>query len=616
MKMDKAMANARILVVEDEGIIAKDIRKMLENLGYDVFAVVSSGEDAVKKAAETHPDLVLMDIVLEGDMDGVEAAEQIRNRFDIPVIYLTAYSDEKTLQRAKITEPYGYIFKPFQGRELHTAIEMALYRHKMERKLNKSEKKYRQLIENIEEGIWVIDDEAKTAFVNSRMAAMLGYTVDEMIGRSLFSFMGKSGLASVNRCLESVKGGVKDRCNSTFFRKDGTRIYTSRACSPIIDDTGNYVGVFSLVSDITERKRAEETIDWLSHLNELILNSAGEGIFGLDLQGKAIFVNPVAAEMFGWDLEELADQSLHDIIHHSRANGAAYSRKECPICAVFRDGRIRHGDDELFWRKDGTNFPVEYVGTPIREQGAIVGAVVTFKDITERKRLRDSLLKSERRLRTLSSSLLAAQEQERKRISHELHDDLGQILTAILLDVRQATKQSIPDDSGISGFLSRIQTGTEEALQRARSISSILRPGVLDHIGLKAAVVSFLEDFRERTGLDIVEEIQMDSNDISEPVNIAIYRVFQEATTNIAKHAAAKQVIVELRSNQEAVVLCVTDDGQGFHPGSLGMNQGLGLLGMKERVEWLGGVFSIESAHNRGTKIYAESPVSAQDPTI
>jgi CheY-like chemotaxis protein len=126
------MANAQVLVVEDANIIAKDIQGMLRRLGYAVPAVVSSGEKAIQKAAETHPDLVLMDIMLKGDMDGVEAAQQIRDRFHIPVIYLTAYADEDTLQRAKIAEPFGYILKPFDETELHVAIEMALYKHKAE----------------------------------------------------------------------------------------------------------------------------------------------------------------------------------------------------------------------------------------------------------------------------------------------------------------------------------------------------------------------------------------------------------------------------------------------------------------------------------------------------
>ena len=132
------MAKAQIMVVEDEAIVAEDIQTRLTSLRYAVSAVVSSGDEAIAKAGETRPDLVLMNIRLKEDMDGIEAAEEIRARFDIPVVYLTAYADEDTLQRAKITEPCGYIIKPFQERELHIAIEMALYKHKAEEALRKA----------------------------------------------------------------------------------------------------------------------------------------------------------------------------------------------------------------------------------------------------------------------------------------------------------------------------------------------------------------------------------------------------------------------------------------------------------------------------------------------
>jgi CheY-like chemotaxis protein len=127
------MAEATILVVEDEHIVACDIQAMLEELNYSVSIAVS-GEEAVTKAAEVRPDLVLMDIVLKGRMDGVDAATYIRDRFHIPVIFLTAYADEKTVERAKHTTPYGYILKPFEERELHIAIELALFRYRNEMK--------------------------------------------------------------------------------------------------------------------------------------------------------------------------------------------------------------------------------------------------------------------------------------------------------------------------------------------------------------------------------------------------------------------------------------------------------------------------------------------------
>jgi CheY-like chemotaxis protein len=134
------MFDARILIVEDEGIQALDMQHRLTALGYPVPVIASSGEEALQKTEETRPDLVLMDIMLPGKIDGVTAAELIRARYDAPVIYITAYADEDTLHRAKVTEPYGYIVKPFKERELHITIDMALYKSKMERKLKESER--------------------------------------------------------------------------------------------------------------------------------------------------------------------------------------------------------------------------------------------------------------------------------------------------------------------------------------------------------------------------------------------------------------------------------------------------------------------------------------------
>lgn len=131
------MEDIKILVVEDESIIALNIKKKLKSFGYTVPAIVSTAEDAIKMTEITFPDLILMDVMLKGEMDGVRAIEEIRKKFDIPVIYLTAYSDDEVLERAKLTQPYGYIVKPFKANDLRTNIEIALYRHKMEKSAGK-----------------------------------------------------------------------------------------------------------------------------------------------------------------------------------------------------------------------------------------------------------------------------------------------------------------------------------------------------------------------------------------------------------------------------------------------------------------------------------------------
>ncbi|MFX0095771.1 MAG: response regulator, partial [Candidatus Hodarchaeota archaeon] len=171
--------------MEDEKIIAMDIQNSLENLGYSVPAIVSSGEDAIKKAAEINPDLILMDIRLEGDIDGINASEQIQANFNIPIIYLTAYADDQTLERAKITEPYGYILKPFEERELYTVIEMAFYKHKAEKKIRESEAKFRSLFHNANDMFFLNEIEEDGNLkpfleVNKIASQSLEYTREEL----------------------------------------------------------------------------------------------------------------------------------------------------------------------------------------------------------------------------------------------------------------------------------------------------------------------------------------------------------------------------------------------------------------------------------------------------
>tara|TARA_B100000959_G_scaffold287241_1_gene370402 strand:- start:5072 stop:5743 length:672 start_codon:yes stop_codon:yes gene_type:complete len=149
----KMKSKVKILIVEDQFLVANDIKDNLENLGYEISAIATSGEKAVKKAGEGKTDLVLMDIVLKGEMDGIEAAEIIRSRFDLPVIFLTAYRDPKILERAKISEPFGYLIKPFEANELHSNVEIALYKHKIEIEKKKAGEERKKLIHKLKEDL-------------------------------------------------------------------------------------------------------------------------------------------------------------------------------------------------------------------------------------------------------------------------------------------------------------------------------------------------------------------------------------------------------------------------------------------------------------------------------
>lgn len=260
------MAEARIQVVEDESIVALDIKDNLEILGYNVVAVESSGEQAIQKAIETRPDLVLMDIRLKGEMDGIQTAQQIRVELGTPVIYLTAYADEATLERAKITEPYGYILKPFEERELHTTIEMALNKHRMEKRLKESERWLATTLKSIGDAVIATDAQGCIKFMNPIAETLTGWKQGEAWGKSfeeVFHIIhektrtqAESPVTRVFR--EGIMVGIGDHI--LLVAKDGTEVPIDDSAAPIRDDKGNLTGVVVVFRGVRDRVEAERSL--------------------------------------------------------------------------------------------------------------------------------------------------------------------------------------------------------------------------------------------------------------------------------------------------------------------------------------------------------------------
>lgn len=260
------IATATILVVEDENIVAKDIQSRLRNLGYVVPALASCGKDAVKKAAEIKPDLVLMDIRLKGDMDGIEAAKQIYTTLQIPVVYLTAYADDDTLERAKVTEPFSYIIKPFDKRELHTAIEIALYKHQMERQLKENEQWLLTVLESIGDAVITNDAKGCVTFMNPSAEALTGWKQEDSIGKDsteIFNIVHEVTRTPIESPVAKVlrEGSIVNSLNHTLLlTKDGKEIPIHDTVAPIKDDTGTIRGAVVVFQNLTERKQAEEQL--------------------------------------------------------------------------------------------------------------------------------------------------------------------------------------------------------------------------------------------------------------------------------------------------------------------------------------------------------------------
>jgi PAS domain S-box-containing protein len=247
------MAKATILVVEDERITAEDIRAGLEFEGYKVPVICSTGEDAVEKAGRLEPDLVLMDIKLEGAMDGIEAAAQIRKSYDVPVIYLTAYSDEKTVERAKVTEPSGFLVKgqgmlckPFDEKELHAAIEITLYRHQLEREHDRISSTI--LVRN-SEAVIATNSTGEIRFINSLAETITGWSKKEALGKKLEDvFITLSKVIKDESPLEDVLSGEK----SEIISRNGDKFRVKGMVTPIKDyknETNGMVISFKVVNE-------------------------------------------------------------------------------------------------------------------------------------------------------------------------------------------------------------------------------------------------------------------------------------------------------------------------------------------------------------------------------
>ncbi len=251
------MAHERILIVEDDNITATEIRGTLRQLGYEPVGPVASAGDAIANGLALRPDVVLMDIVLKGPMDGIEAAEVIRSKDLCPVIFVTAHSDQPTLDRAKVTAPFGYVLKPITERELHTAIEVALYRHRMEEQLRESREWFRVALRNIDEAIIALDARGTVTFLNPAAESLLGWPETEALGRA--------GLEVFNVIREEAPGtGAPERGDRrvSVRTRDEKTVSIAYRAAPIVNGTEEVRGMVLIIREpaVQQANEAEHAL--------------------------------------------------------------------------------------------------------------------------------------------------------------------------------------------------------------------------------------------------------------------------------------------------------------------------------------------------------------------
>lgn len=387
--MTLANGTPRIMVVEDEGIIAQDIKNCLEGLGYIVPDVVFTGREAIQRAAELRPDLVLMDIVLKGEIDGIETAAEIRKHYNIPIVYLTAYEDDRTLKRAKLTEPLGYILKPFEERYLRSSIEMALYKHEMETKLKENERWLGTILKSVGDAVIVADTGGRVKFMNPVAEALTGWKLEEVSGRmvdDVFVILDEDTREAIENPIEKVlrENIVIARSNhSVLVSKSGKEIAIDHSSSPLRDEKGRLTGAVLIIQDITERKISENALRESENKFRNLFDFATDAIFVQSLNGKLISVNNQACKLLGYTKEELGRLKFSDIINENIIDNtfAIYS-------ALKEKGNYQF--ETQYRRKNGSLVDVEISMRLIKLLDEEV-AQLFVRDISERKQSQEKL---------------------------------------------------------------------------------------------------------------------------------------------------------------------------------------------------------------------------------
>lgn len=297
-----------IFIVEDEAIVASDIRETLTGLGYAVTGIANSGETALEKIAVLCPGLVFMDIHLAGKMDGIEAAGRIRKDYGIPVIFLTAYADKELLNRAKLAEPYGYIIKPFDERTLQSAVEMATYKYRMEQQLRESEATTRLMVNASQDLLYLIGADGNFLVANEALAQRAGVTPDELKGTSAYEMVGRKILTPLMACWQLETRGKR----YLSFEEEMHRGWYDVTICPVYDSRGAAEKYAVSVRDITARKQAEDQIKNNAEYLRSIIEEASEIVVLLNPDGTFSQQSPSFRAALGYGNEEELKKNFFD----------------------------------------------------------------------------------------------------------------------------------------------------------------------------------------------------------------------------------------------------------------------------------------------------------------
>jgi len=396
-----------VLVVEDNPDIVVSLQDLLTHDGYAVHTADSCAGALAQLRAHRF-NAVLLDVTLP-DGDGLELLATIQQLdAHLPVIVVTASTRTEKTVGSLMRGAFAYLTKPYHREELRQTLrraigvkELAVKAQRAEHLLTESEDRFRSLVESASDAIVVADGRGIIVSHNRSAATMFGYQQHELVGHPLTVLMHSRYHHRHTAGLARLEAGEPGRLIGSVvelqgLKQDGTEFPIELSLATWKTDAGHFYS--GIIRDSSKRKETERALDELRRRHSLILTQAGEGIYGIDRQGLATFVNPRAAAMLGYSVDDLIGRPVHALVHHTRIDGTPYPDDACPIYAALHDGEIHRVTHEVFWRRNGTSFPVEYVSSPLWENDTVAGAVVVFHDTTKQWRIESGLRKREDRL--------------------------------------------------------------------------------------------------------------------------------------------------------------------------------------------------------------------------
>jgi len=495
---------------------------------------------------------------------------------------------------------------------------------------------FRRIVEQAREGVWLGDGRLRTRYVNPRLAAMLGREPSELLGRPMEEFLFAEDRADHRRRIRARRKGVGEVYERRFRRADGTTLWTIVSASALEDEAGGFGGAFALVTDITERKRTERILEARLRLSEEAPRLEPRELLRLALdEAEAItesrigffhFVDEAAGALSleAWSTNtERACRAAGAGRHYPIAQAGLWAEgipgrrpavhNDYPACPGRKGLPAGHVPvvRELVVPvvRDGRVVAVLGVGNkPAAYEAADVAGLASLADlvwdIVLRRRAEEEERRSRQELLRLYRRQQEALEEERRRIAREIHDELGQELTALRFALARVEQGLGPEGQGAREALAAVREIAGRTMGSVRRIATALRPAVLDTLGLADALAWLAGEFRRLSGLDTRLNVEPEGAEFPPELATDLFRIVQEALSNIARHACAGRVRIALRVKGGVADLAVEDDGRGFPPETADLpGSGLGLAGMRERLRPHGGTLAIERPAGGGSRL-------------